>query len=141
MMHELEPFVERALEVIHREYPSHMTHLLTSDGDARPPRELTPIFYGSFDWHSSVHGHWTLVRALRLGLDGALGAGAVEALGQGFTANRAAAETEYQLGPGRDGFERPYGLAWLLQLCAELREWQSPQAREWHLALAPLESV
>ena len=53
------------LEAIHREYPSHVAHLMTSDTDARPPRELTPAFFGSFDWHSAVHGHWALARLAR----------------------------------------------------------------------------
>src|SRR6187549_3986999 len=59
-------FAELALAAVHREYPSHIVHLLHGDDDVRPPRELTPAFYGSFDWHSAVHGHWTLVRAARL---------------------------------------------------------------------------
>ena len=57
--------VELALEGIDREYPNHVSLVMSSDADARPPRELTPIFYGCFDWHSAVHSHWTLVRLLR----------------------------------------------------------------------------
>src|SRR5262245_16769234 len=62
----LQRIAAMALAAIHREYPSHVSHLLRSDADARPPRELTPAFYGSFDWHSAVHGHWCLARLARL---------------------------------------------------------------------------
>jgi hypothetical protein len=57
-----ERFANLALACVHREYPNHIQHLLHSDADARPPRQLTPAFYGRYDWHSSVHGHWLLAR-------------------------------------------------------------------------------
>ena len=59
-------FAALALKCLHQEYPNHISHTLARDADARPPRELTPAFYGCFDWHSDVHGHWLLVRLLRL---------------------------------------------------------------------------
>ena len=59
-------FAERALDCIHREYPNKIAHVMNSDEDVRSPQELTPVFYGCFDWHSAVHGHWMLVRLLRL---------------------------------------------------------------------------
>ena len=59
-------FAGLALDCVHREYPNKIAHVLDGDGDARPPRELTPAFYGCYDWHSSVHGHWLLVRLARL---------------------------------------------------------------------------
>ena len=140
-----------ALAAIHREYPSHVSHLLRGDDDARPPRDLTPAFYGSFDWHSAVHGHWCLARLARLHPAEAFAAPALAALGEGLTQERIAREVEYVSAPGREGFERPYGLAWLLQLAAELREWGAAAARgagdraaraaEFHAALAPLESL
>src|SRR2546426_807048 len=92
---ELALFVERALAAIGREYPSHVLHLLRSDADVRPPRELTPSFFGSFDWHSAVHGHWCIVRGLSFGLDAALAARAVEALERSFAPERIAREVEY----------------------------------------------
>ena len=55
-----------ALECVHREYPNKIAHVMGSDADAKPPRQLTPAFFGCYDWHSSVHGHWLLVRAVRL---------------------------------------------------------------------------
>ncbi|HSS45935.1 MAG TPA: DUF2891 family protein, partial [Burkholderiales bacterium] len=59
-------FAALALKCLHQQYPNHISHALTSDADARPPRSLTPAFYGCYDWHSDVHGHWLLVRLLRL---------------------------------------------------------------------------
>ena len=128
-----------ALACVHQEYPNKIAHTLASDADAKAPRELTPVFYGCFDWHSSVHGHWLLARVARLYPGTPLAARAEAALARNFTADRVAGEVAYLRAPGRQEFERPYGLAWLLQLTMELREWDSPQAREWARLLAPLE--
>lgn len=129
------------LSCIHREYPSHVVHLLHSDADARPPRELTPTFFGSFDWHSAVHGHWSLVRLLRLFPRSANAAAIAAALATSFTPENLSGELAYLNQPGRETFERPYGLAWLLQLTAELREWGDPRAEGWLTHLLPLEAV
>ena len=59
-----ERFAKLALDCIHKEYPNKIAHVLNSDQDVKPPRELTPAFYGCYDWHSSVHGHWLLVRLI-----------------------------------------------------------------------------
>ncbi|MCG6871177.1 MAG: DUF2891 domain-containing protein [Gammaproteobacteria bacterium] len=134
-----EHFAGLALECVHREYPNKIAHVLQSDADARPPRELTPAFYGCFDWHSSVHGHWQLVRFLRQFPDSALASRARAALAASLTSERLAAEARYLDGAGRRSFERPYGLAWLLQLSAELREWQDPDAQRWAKDIQPLE--
>jgi len=132
-------FANLALECVHREYPNKIAHVLASDADAKPPRQLTPAFFGCYDWHSSVHGHWLLVRALRSFPDAPFAAAARAALARSLTAQNIAVETAYLQTDGRASFERPYGLAWLLQLAAELREWDDPQARQWSAALAPLE--
>jgi len=129
------------LAAVHREYPSHVTHLLASDADARPPRELTPAFYGSFDWHSAVHGHWALARLIHALPDASCAARARAGLEQSLTSANIVREVAYMSAPHRAGFERPYGLAWLLQLCAELREWNDPDAARWQVALEPLEGV
>ncbi len=121
-------FAGLALKCLHDEYPSHISVTMDRDSDARPPRELTPAFYGCFDWHSDVHGHWLLVRLLRLLPDAPFAAQARAELKRSFTAENIAGELEFLKHPGRASFERPYGLAWLLRLCAELREWQDPQA-------------
>ena len=133
-------FAGLALKCLHEEYPSHISVTLERDADARPPRELTPAFYGCFDWHSDVHGHWLLVRLLRLLPDAPFAAQARAELGRSFTAENIAGELGFLKHPGRASFERPYGLAWLLRLCAELREWKDPQAQQWLNTLQPLEA-
>ena len=136
-----ERFARLALACVHQEYPNKIAHVMASDADARPPRELTPAFYGCYDWHSSVHGHWLLARVARLRPDTPLAADARRALARSLTAANLAAEARYLEGKGRVSFERPYGLAWLLQLGTELREWDSPEARAWAASLAPLEKA
>ena len=134
-------FADLALSCVHREYPNKIAHVLESDADVAPPRELTPVFYGCFDWHSSVHGHWLLARLARLEPGAAFVPAARAALDRSLTPEGIAAELEYLAAPGREGFERPYGMAWLLQLGAELREWEDPDAARWAEALAPLEAL
>src|SRR5690606_30485737 len=79
-------FAALALDCVHLEYPSKLAHTLASDADARPPRQLTPAFYGCYDWHSSVHGHWLLVRLLRQFPDAPLAAQARASLARSLTA-------------------------------------------------------
>ncbi|HUK64312.1 MAG TPA: DUF2891 domain-containing protein, partial [Dongiaceae bacterium] len=129
------------LAAVGREYPNHLMLLATSDADLRPPRELTPAFFGSFDWHSAVHGHWCLARLARCYPDAWFAAPARTALATSLTPERLAGEHAFLSRPERAGFERPYGLAWLLQLAAELREWDEPAARDRLAALAPLERL
>lgn len=134
-------FAVLALSCVHREYPNKISHVMAGDDDAKPPRALTPVFYGCFDWHSAVHGHWLLVRLLKAEPDGPFAPVIREALAQSFTPEKIAGELAYFGGPDRAGFERPYGMAWLLQLVAELEESDDPQARAWREALRPLEGV
>ena len=136
-----ERFANLALACVHKEYPNHISHTLNSDDDVAPPRKLTPAFYGCFDWHSSVHGHWLLVRLVRTFPDAQFVVAAREALRQSLTADNLTQEAAYLRGQGRASFERPYGLAWLLQLAAELREWDDPQSKEMVANLRPLEQV
>jgi len=133
-------FAGLALKCLHDEYPNHISLSMDRDADARPPRELTPAFYGCFDWHSDVHGHWLLVRLLRLMPNAPFAAQARAELARSFTAENIAGELRFLKHPGRASFERPYGLAWLLQLSAELREWNDPQAKQWSNTLRPLEA-
>ena len=134
-------FARLALDCVEREYPNKISHLLNGDADARPPRELTPAFFGCYDWHSSVHGHWLLARLARLVPDAQFTADARHALARSLTPQNIAAEVAYLSTEGRATFERPYGLAWLLQLAAELREWDDAEAQRWLAALVPLETV
>ncbi|MFP3939545.1 MAG: DUF2891 domain-containing protein [Thermoanaerobaculia bacterium] len=136
-----ERFARLALSCVHQEYPNKIAHVLQGDEDVAPPRELTPAFYGCYDWHSSVHGHWLLARLARRFPEAPYAADARAALAESLTPEAIAGEVEYVSGEGRVSFERPYGLAWLLQLAAELREWDDEQAREWVRTLAPLEAL
>ena len=132
-------FAALALACVHQEYPNKIGHVLASDADVLPPRQLTPVFCGCYDWHSSVHGHWLLARLAHLYPEAPFAAPARAALEKSFTPVGVAAEVAYLRGPGRVSFERPYGLAWLLQLAAELRSWDDPDALRWAAVLAPLE--
>ncbi len=121
-------FVTLALDCVHKQYPNKIAHVLNDDADAQTPQELYPAFYGCYDWHSAVHGHWQLARYLRLNPDGLHAQAALVALQRSITSKNIAAEVAYFQAEGRSGFERPYGLAWLLQLHAELVEMDSPLA-------------
>jgi len=138
---EVSRFAELALKCVHQEYPNKVAHVLLSDQDVAPPRDLTPVFYGCFDWHSSVHGHWLLTRLLRIYPQAEFAGAAETALDESFQADRVAREVAYVTNPQRASFERPYGVAWLLQLTAELREWDDPRARRWLATLEPLETA
>jgi hypothetical protein len=127
------------LKCVHQEYPNKLSHVLNGDADAQAPRLLTPAFYGCYDWHSSVHGHWLLARAARLYPAAPFAARARAALTRSLTTANIAGEVQYLEGRGRVSFERPYGLAWLLQLGAELRQWDDGEARGWARTLDPLE--
>jgi DUF2891 family protein len=134
-------FAALALACVHKEYPNKIGHVLNSDADVAPPRRLTPAFYGCFDWHSSVHGHWLLARLARTFPGASFTPKAIAALQQSLTRANLEAETRYINGEGRASFERPYGLAWLLQLGQELREWDHPASREMAANLRPLEDA
>jgi hypothetical protein len=151
-------FAALALACVHKEYPNKIAHVLSGDADVRPPRALTPAFYGCYDWHSAVHAHWLLARIARQFPVGGTASAARAALAVSLSPEKIGprksgsepnfpqggqiigSEVDYLRGEGRTTFERPYGLAWLLALAAELRAWDDPQARGWAAALAPLES-
>ena len=131
-------FAEAALGHVTREYPNKMDHVLTGPGDVQGPRALHPIFFGSFDWHSCVHGWWTLFTLLRLYPD-MPEAPRIKALADAlFTPDNVAAETAYLARPGSRGFERPYGWAWLLMLAAEMVRPDTAANRQWSEAIKPL---
>ncbi|MFL6514358.1 MAG: DUF2891 domain-containing protein [Chthoniobacterales bacterium] len=136
-----ERFAKLALACVEKEFPNKISHVLQGDADVAPPRVLTPAFCGCYDWHSSVHGHWLLVRLVRTFPNASFAAQARETLKRSLTAEHLNKEAEYVRGQGRDTFERPYGLSWLLQLCAELREWDDPDAKILSANLRPLEET
>jgi len=114
--------------------------VLSGDADVQPPRSLTPAFYGCYDWHSAVHAHWLLARIARRFPGSETANAARAALAVSLTPENIGPEVDYMRGQGRTSFERPYGLAWLLALAAELRSCNDPQARTWVAALSPLEA-
>ena len=132
-------FARLALRGIDREYPNKPAEVLRGPADIMSPAAMHPAFFGCFDWHSAVHGHWLLVRLLRIcpGLPEA--AEIRERLGAHLTAAKLAAEAAYFEPAENRGFERMYGWAWALRLATELKTWEDPDARSWAQNLAPLE--
>jgi hypothetical protein len=135
---EAERFARIALAGIEREYPNHIVHLMSTDQDAAPPRVLHPAFFGCFDWHSAVHTHWLLVRLLALHPALESRAAILAALARTLEPGRLRVEAAYLTAPDRQGFERPYGLAWLLRLDAELAVSSLEGAAGWRAALVPV---
>jgi hypothetical protein len=134
----LERFGRLALAHVDREYPNLLYHVLSSDADVRSPRALHPVFYGSMDWHSCVHGFWLLANVLRRAPRIAIADDILHLMDRRLTAAEVAAEVEYLHGPMRGMFERPYGWAWLLMLAAELERHDTADAARWRTALLPL---
>ncbi|CAM4813695.1 unnamed protein product [Rotaria magnacalcarata] len=138
-------FASLALSCIHREYPNKLAHVLATDSDVQPPRQLTPTFYGCFDWHSAVHGHWLLARLARIDVN--LTAECRQALGKSFTKENILKEVAYINNDQRLSFERPYGLAWFLKLATELDEWalveteNVEEIQRWRDNIRPLEML
>lgn len=128
-----------AIEGLHREYPNKPSNVLAGASDVRSPKELHPAFYGCFDWHSSVHGHWMLVRLLKSNPGHALADESRSKLGVSLQSEKILAEVAYFQTKENRSFERMYGWAWLLRLVAELETWDDPQGRQWLESLRPLE--
>lgn len=136
-----ERFSKLALSCIQQEFPNKISRTTDTAEAIGRPRDIFPTFYGCFDWHSSVHGHWLLVRLLHVGpQDASWHAEAIKKLNQNFTAEKLAGEVANFARPARGSWERPYGLAWYLQLTTELRQWDNPQAKKWLALLQPLEN-
>ncbi len=131
-------FARLALKCVHLEYPNKLDHVINDASEVQSPRALHPVFYGCFDWHSSVHGHWLLVRILRTYPDLAEANDIRTALDRNLSAENVLAETAYLDRPNRQSFERTYGWAWLLKLAEELHSWDDVQARRWGQKLRPL---
>lgn len=140
-------FARTALNCINKQYPNKISHVMSSAADVAEPVSLTPVFYGCFDWHSAVHGHWLLTRLwgedLVLDMDSEI----ETALDGNFTEEKIAGEVAYFQHEGRASFERPYGLAWFLQLTAELNQIakgdgpKAEKAKTWLARFEPLEAV
>lgn len=132
-------FAGLALKGIFKEYPNKPSNVIRDPDGVRSPREMHPVFYGCFDWHSSVHGHWMLVHLLR-NYPGASVASEIEsALEKQLLREPLLKETAYFEEKGNASFERMYGWAWALRLATELRTWDDPRAKRWAEAYRPLE--
>jgi hypothetical protein len=133
----LPELVNTALTAVQTEYPHQLAQVLYADADLRPPRDLNPSFYGSADWHSAVHNHWLLIRALGRGLPDDLAALVTSLLDKHLTPDRLTAEKAFFASPGGHTSERPYGWAWLLMLHAECEA----GGHRWAQPLAPLAAL
>ena len=133
-------FADLALAHVRREYPNKLDHVLNGPEDLQSPCELHPVFCGSFDWHSNVHGYWLLATLYRLVPPGDLArrGDILALLDAQLTDEKVGGELAYIARPSRGTFERPYGWAWLLMLAAELARHESREGRRWSAALTPL---
>ena len=134
-------FTKLALDCVQQEFPNKISRTTDTAEEIGRPKTLFPVFYGCFDWHSAVHGHWLLVRQLRVGpQDAAWRDEAIAKLDANITPENVAGELANFRRAARGSWERPYGWAWVLQLTAELREYDDPNAKRWLTALEPLEA-
>lgn len=131
-------FAKLALKCVRQEYPNKLDHVMSGPEEVRSPKELHPSFYGCYDWHSCVHAHWMLARLLRKFPDLPEAQEIRAALDENLAEGRIAIEVKYFGQPNRKSFERTYGWAWLLELSAELRNQDSPDAKRWAAQLQPL---
>jgi hypothetical protein len=131
-------FASLALAHVQREYPNKLDHVLNGAEDLKAPRALHPVFYGSMDWHSNVHGYWLLATLFRRVPDLAQRTRIRALFDEQFVADKIAVEVAYLGQANRGTFERPYGWAWLLMVAAELARHESEDARRWSAALRPL---
>ena len=133
-----EHFAALALKCVAQEFPNKTQHIQIDSGDFQQPSGYHPAFYGCFDWHSAVHGHWMLVKLLKAYPDMTLAPAIRETIGRHLTRNKIALELTYFDQKYNKSFERTYGWAWLLKLAEELYTWDDLQGQEWYAALQPL---
>lgn len=127
-----------ALKCILKEYPYKPGHVINGPEDIHIPRKIHPAFYGCFDWHSAVHGHWMLVKLLKMFPDIENAKQIRRALEQNLQSKNISQELNYFKQKNRESFERTYGWAWLLKLYSELKSWNDPQGKQWAENLLPL---
>jgi len=131
-------FANVALAHVTREYPGKMDHILTGPSDIASPRTFHPVFYGSFDWHSCVHGFWLLAKILRIYCDLPVALKIHALFDEHLTQSKVESELSYLQRPLQQNFERPYGWAWLLMLASELARHKEVENKHWYDRLAPL---
>lgn len=134
-------FANLALKNIDIEYPNKPSNVMAGPESVQSPKEMHPAFYGSFDWHSSIHGHWMLVRLLKLHPDCSAGQRIRASLNEHLTAANMKVETEYFAKKHNKSFERMYGWAWAFRLAIELDGWDDEDGKRWRKAIRPLEDL
>ena len=134
-------FAKLALKGARKEYPNKPGDVLTGPIDVKGPKASHPAFYGCFDWHSSVHGHWMLAKILRQFPDITEAKEIRSVLAENLTAENLKIEAHHFTQPEAKSYERPYGWNWLLKLAQELHEWDDPDAKKWSVNLRPLADV
>ena len=137
---QISKFAQLALDGITREYPNKPSNVMADASGVRSPREMRPVFYGSFDWHSSLHGHWMLIRLLKQFPEASIAPKIRAALNAQLTAEGLQKETDYFDEKYNKSFERMYGWAWTLRLAAELHSWDDEDGNNWAKNFAPLEN-
>jgi len=131
-------FSEMALNCIEKKYPNKPSHVFNNAKDLKTPFELHPAFYGCFDWHSAVHGHWMLVRVLKMFPNIKIKKKIINALKRNISPEKIKIEVEYLNQASRKSFERTYGWSWLLKLTEELYAWDDPRGKEMYKTILPL---
>ncbi len=130
--------IQLPLACVLQEYPNKLGQVVGDKHDLREPSDLHPAFFGCFDWHSAVHGHWSLVKLIKEfpNVDGR--EEALVMLKSTLTKDNILKEVEYFKGKHNKSYERTYGWAWLLKLAEELHTWDDPVAKELESNLQPL---
>jgi hypothetical protein len=131
-------FAALAMKCVAREYPNKPEHVINNPSEVKSPQALHPAFYGCYDWHSSVHGHWMLIRLLKTFPNLPESSQIRAALNANLTAENIEAEVVYMKQPNRQSFERTYGWAWALKLAEELHAWNDPDGKRWSENVKPL---
>jgi len=131
-------FARLALKCVRKEFPNKLDHTMNDGSEVRDPKQLHPAFYGCFDWHSTVHGHWMLVHLLKMFPNLPEDRQIREALDDNLSAKNIAGEVAYLNQKSRASFERTYGWAWLLKLAEELHGWNDADGQKWSRNLQPL---
>lgn len=135
---EANKLIQLPLNCIQTEYPNKLNQVIGGAEDLRSPKDLHPAFYGCFDWHSAVHGHWSLVSLLKQFPDLENKNVVLQMLSQNMSIENIETEVLYFNGKHNGSYERTYGWAWLLKLAEELHTWDDPKARELEQNLQPL---
>ena len=131
-------FAQLTLKCVQKQYPNSPGLVMNGPADVQSPEKAHPAFYGCYDWHSSVHGHWMLTRLLRLFPDLPEAPQIKKALDANLSAANIKIEAAYFAKPGTQAFERTYGWAWTLKLAQELHASSSPEAKKWEQNIQPL---